>query len=1105
MTGCKRFLPSKWKTHTLIWRNKVDLEEQSHDDLFNSLKIYEAKVKNSSSTGTTTQNLAFMSSYNTDSTTESVSAATSVFAVCAKLLVSSLPNVDSLSNAIDVDDLEEMDLRWQMAMLTMRARRFLQKTGRNLDANGPTSIGFDMSKVECYNCHRKGHFSRECRSPKDSRKNGVADPQRRTVLVETSTSIAFVSQCEGVGSYDLSYQVEDEPANFDLMAFSPSSSSSNTKHSPSKPTQDLSHINRPTAPIIKDWVSDFEDESKTKASQIVPSFVQSSKQVKTLRHSVQLVETSIPAATPKQTSPKSHSSGKRRNRKTCFVGNNKQDASLTHKNPPKHMVPAAVLTQSKPVSITVVRPVSVAVPKNMVTRPRLAHPMALVVSAAQGMEGKWGNPQYALKDKGVIANGCSRHMTGNMSFLSDFEELNGGYVAFRGNPKGGKISGKGKIKTGNLVRGLPTKDFENDNTCVACKKGKQHKASCKTKPVSYVDQPLFRLHMDLFGPTFVKSLSKKSYCLVVTDDYSRVLVTNPHNKTPYKLLHGRTPSIGFMRPFGCPVTILNTLESLGKFKGKADEGFLVGYSVNLKAFRVFNSRTCIVQETLHVNFLENKPNIAGSGPTWLFDIDSLTRTMNYQPVSVGNQQYVLFHVWSSHSINPYNYDGDAAFEGKEYDFDAKKPESEVILSSSSSAQSRKQDDKTKKEAKGKSPVESFTRNRDLSAKFKDCFDNSSNEVNATGTIVSTIRQNSSNSTNPFSAAGPSNTTTRPTHGKSSFIDASQPSDDPDMLELDDITYFDDENDVGAEADFNNLETSITFSPIPTTRITKIIMYHKLLVICLQLFKQEEELLQFKMQKVWVLVDLPHGKRAIGLQVKKQKDGIFISQDKYVAEILRKFGLIKGKSASTPIDIEKPLLKDHDGDDVDVHTYRLMIGSLLHLTSSRPDIMFAVCACAHFQVTPKASHLHTVKRIFRYLKGKPYLGLWYPKDLPFDLVAYLDSDYAGPSLDKKPTTRGCQFLGCSLISWQCKKKTVVATSSTEAEYVAAASCCAQMLWIQNQLLDYVYTFMHTIIYVFLSGMESLKRMSHITNIISAGYLTTQQTVLNSPCLTHIRIG
>nr|GEZ64411.1 hypothetical protein [Tanacetum cinerariifolium] len=136
--------------------------------------------------GTNSHNLAFVSSTSTDSTTDSVSTAVNVSAVGTKLTASTLPN-------IDVDDLEEMDLKWQMAMLTMRARRFLQKTGRNLGANDPTSMGFDMNKVECYNCHRNGHFVRECRSPKDSRRTAVAEPQRRNVPVETSTSNALVS------------------------------------------------------------------------------------------------------------------------------------------------------------------------------------------------------------------------------------------------------------------------------------------------------------------------------------------------------------------------------------------------------------------------------------------------------------------------------------------------------------------------------------------------------------------------------------------------------------------------------------------------------------------------------------------------------------------------------------------------------------------------------------------------------------------------------------------------------------------------------------------------------------------------------------------------
>nr|GEW66416.1 retrovirus-related Pol polyprotein from transposon TNT 1-94 [Tanacetum cinerariifolium] len=270
----------------------------------------------------------------------------------------------------------------------------------------------------------------------------------------------------------------------------------------------------------------------------------------------------------------------------------------------------------------------------------------------------------------------------------------------------------------------------------------------------------------------------------------KVLVTKPHNKTPYELLLGRTPSIGFMRPFGCPVTILNTLDPLGKFDGKANEGFLVGYSISSKAFRVLNSRTRIVQETLHISFLENQPNVAGNGPTWLFDIDTLTYSMNYQLVVAGNQpnhnaciqgnfdtckvvketksaqQYVLLPLWSTGSKDPQNTDADVAFDDKENDI---------------------------------------------------------NKVNAASAPVTAVRLNSTNSTNSFNAAGPSDNVVSPNFeigGKSSFVDPSQYPDDPNMPALEDIVYFDDEEDVGAGADSSNLETSITVSPIPTNRVHK---------------------------------------------------------------------------------------------------------------------------------------------------------------------------------------------------------------------------------------------------------------------------------------------
>ncbi|GJR09740.1 putative ribonuclease H-like domain-containing protein [Tanacetum coccineum] len=254
-----------------------------------------------------------------------------------------------------------------------------------------------------------------------------------------------------------------------------------------------------------------------------------------------------------------------------------------------------------------------------------------------------------------------------------------------------------KLVRGNLVRGLPLIIFENDHTCVACQKGKQYKASstkdessgilkaCITGIENQINHKVKIIRCD--NGTEFKNKEMNQFCemkgikrefsvartlqqngvaerknrtlieaaktmladskllttfwaeAVNTACYvqNRVLVIKPHNKTPYELFNGRPPIISFMRPFGCPVTILNTLDHLGKFDGKADEGFFVGYSVNSKAFKVFNSRTKIVEETLHITFLENKPNVAGSGPEWLFDIDTLTKSMNYKPVVAENK------------------------------------------------------------------------------------------------------------------------------------------------------------------------------------------------------------------------------------------------------------------------------------------------------------------------------------------------------------------------------------------------------------------------------------------------------------------------------------
>ncbi|KAI3776530.1 hypothetical protein L1987_46316 [Smallanthus sonchifolius] len=201
---------------------------------------------------------------------------------------------------------------------------------------------------------------------------------------------------------------------------------------------------------------------------------------------------------------------------------------------------------------------------------------------------------------------------------------------------------------------------------------------------------------------------------------------------------------------------------------------------------------------------------------------------------------------------------------------------------------------------------------------------------------------------------------------------------------------------------------------------------------------------------------------LGLQVSQQE--IFLHQTKYVQNILSKYKMNDCTTYSTPIPVNHSLHPDKDGKDVDCKLYRGVIGSLMYLTASRPDIMFAVSLCSRFQSQPKESHLIVVKRIFRYLKGKRQLGIWYSKQQSFDLKAYTDSDYGGCNLDRKSTSGGCQFLGERLVFWQCKKQSTVSISTCEAEYVAVASCCSQILWIQPQLRDYGLNYTETPMFI-----------------------------------------
>jgi hypothetical protein len=184
-----------------------------------------------------------------------------------------------------------------------------------------------------------------------------------------------------------------------------------------------------------------------------------------------------------------------------------------------------------------------------------------------------------------------------------------------------------------------------------------------------------------------------------------------------------------------------------------------------------------------------------------------------------------------------------------------------------------------------------------------------------------------------------------------------------------------------------------------------------------------------------------------------KSGTFVSQGKYIKDMLKKFNLEDAKQMSTPMGTNGHLDSDASGNLVDQKLYRSMIGSLLYVTASRPDVMFSVCLCARFQSSPRESHLTATKRILRYLKSTPNVGLWYPKGSNFELIGYSDSDYAGCKVDRRSTSGTCQFLGRSLVSWSSKKQNSVALSTAEAEYISAGSCCAQLLWMKATLSDY----------------------------------------------------
>nr|GFA09419.1 putative ribonuclease H-like domain-containing protein [Tanacetum cinerariifolium] len=897
--------------------------------------------------------------------------------------------------------------------------------------------------------------------------------------------------------------------------------------SSAKPAQDISYATRPMAPIIEDWVSDLEDESEPNDPQSAPSFVQTFEHAKLSRHSVLPVEASILETTPNSTSSKTK-----------------------------------VITKSKPVSVTATRPVSVVVPKIMATKPRHARSLhtntnsnnkrhktrskfsktsnsfpkvtaahAKIVSAAKGKKGKWvwrpkqntldhdSSESKLLKrqlnhvdalersksDKEVIDSGCSQHMTRNISYLSDFQELNGGYVAFGGNSMGGKITGNEKIKTckldfedvyfvkelkfnlfsvsqmcdkkntvlftdfeclvlsldfklpdknqvllrvprennmynvnlkdivpsgdltcffaketidefnlwhrrlghvnfkninklvkGNLVRGLPTKVFENQNNCVACMKKKQHKASCKTKPISSVTQPLFRLHMDLFGPTFVKSLREQDDITKKRDkgkslvdyftgnrdfnkdfeDYSKersndVSVAGPIVPTVGQNYSNSANPISVAGPSNSNTSPIHGNSSLQNASQSHDMFILIMRILVQRLTLIIWKRLSQIMARINRDQGGISQILKEDFHTCMFACflsqeepkrvhQALKDSSWIEAMHKELLQFKMQKVWTLVDL-PH---GKRAI-GTKWVYRNKKDERGIVVRNKARlvAQRHTQEEGIEYEEVF-APVARIEAIR-LFLAYTSFMGFVMYQMDVKSAFLYGTIEEEVYVCQPPGFEDPDHPDKVYKVVKALYGLHQAPRAWYETL----ATYLLENGFHRGQIDqtlfIKKQKEDILLGQI---YVDDIIFGATNKDLCKSFEKPIKD--KFQMSSMGELTFF------LGLQVKQKEDEIFINQDKYVAKILKKFGLTEGKSASTPIDTEKPLLKDPDGEDVDVHIYRSMIGSLMYLTSSRPDIMFA--------------------------------------DSPFDLVAYSDSDYAGASLDIKSTTGGCQFLGSRLI-------------------------------------------------------------------------------------------
>nr|GEW23945.1 hypothetical protein [Tanacetum cinerariifolium] len=1169
-----------------------DLDTVSLDDVYNHLKVYKPEVHKKSESNS--QNRAFISSANTSTgkgevhTASVPTASTQVSTASADVAAASISH-----DTIDEDDIEEMDIKWNMALLSMRADRFWKKTGKKITIQ-------DRGRRESY---RQGSKEEE-QAPKalmaidgigwdwsymaNEKENHalVADDQAPTEFVLMAKSSSSSKNEKDMSWTGLPEFDDDTITDYSRPSHSIESNTSNLQNSNSSVSEHgESSSSIMSKPMIK-FVKAVDSPTVIKTNKVETARKSPLKYAEMYRYT--LKSPKVRGNQRNWNNLKSQQLGK------DFLMKNKACFKCGHFDHLAYDCGVWVENEKN-------WPKKNFAHKNVTPRADLLK---------TGKTPIVGNSQNNINDKGYWDSGWSRHMTGNISYLYDFEPYDGGYVSF--GQGGGKITGKGKdfkLKDDTNVflrtprqHNMYSIDLNNivphkDQICLVAKASTEESSMWhrRESSIRHLARPIVIDDFSRFTLTFFlktkdetsgilrnfiteienlndlkvkiircdnggefKNKEMNEFCTrkgierefsnartpqqngvakkrnrtlieaartmladtklpvtfwaeaVNTASYvqKRVLVNKSQNKTPNELFNSRTPDIGFVRPFGCHVMIRNTLDHLVKFDTKGDEGYFVGYSMSSKAFTVFNKRTKKVEENLHVDFLENKFIEKGAGLNWLFDINTLTISMNYVAVviegtsstntsgtkdiarqgvkkDVSSLIYIAlpnwFHEAHLESSNSYARDACNADAPKSSGISnptatsksppAQQMESLIVESSiptislpvltaclDNSLETLSDTRHISKRVTSQEETPSLDNILTLSNRFEDILGDTTNTVDTNG-----VKADLSNMESIIPTSLIPTFRIYKDHPKSQIIG---PVDTLVLKNKKDERRIVIRNKGRLVAQGNTQKEGIDYEEVfaPVARIDAIRLFlayasfmgfivekamyrlHQapkawygtlskyLLANGFQRGTIDQTLFIRKHRGEFLLVQvyvndiifrssnpqlcrefegLMHEKFQIsamgelnfflGLQVLQKKDGIFFSQDKYVGDILKKFGYSDVRSANTPMDEENPWGKDGSGKDVNIHLYRSMIGSLMYLTASRPAIMFVFCTCARHQVTPKECHLYEVKRIFRYLKGHLKLGLWYPKESLFDLVAYSDSDYGGATQDRKSTS------------------------------------------------------------------------------------------------------